>query len=144
MRKINVTATKTFFKLIEKMGTETHLKLTIPEYLPLVIEQIGEGIITPYGKAKLFSLAHYYTLHGDAMRDPEMCFIVVDNRQDKEDWEMVGIYPQMFQQDNVGLYEESVCIEDNKVTTYKPKWQAGHTSFANIWLQNIRQQGFLK
>ena len=103
MKKINQTATKIFFKLIEKMGTETHLKLNVPEYISLVIEQIGEGIITPYGKAKLYSLAHYYTLQGDAMRDPEMCFIVVDNRVHKDDWEMVGIYPQMFQQDDVGL-----------------------------------------
>ncbi len=144
MKKINQAATKIFCKLIERMKGEQHLKLTAPEFMPLVIEQIGENIATPFGTGKLYSLAHYYDQNGDAMRDPEMCFIVVDNRAEKDQFEMVGIYPQMFQQDNLSIYEESICIDDNKVTTYKPTWQSGHTTFANQWLLNIRQQGFLK
>ncbi|MBN8837200.1 MAG: hypothetical protein J0I09_08075 [Sphingobacteriia bacterium] len=56
-----------------------------------------------------------------------------------KDFTMIAIYPQMFQQDYIGIYEESIYIEDNKVTTYKPTWQSGHTAFANQWLQNIRQ-----
>lgn len=144
MKKINQTATQIFCRLLEKMGTGTYLKLTASEFMPLVLEQIGEEISTPFDKGKLYSLAHYYEQNGDAMRDPEMVFIVVDNRTDAKDFQMIGIYPQMFQQDNLGLHEESICIEDNKVTTYKPTWQAGHVTFANQWLQNIRQQGFLR
>ncbi len=144
MKKINQAATKIFCKLIERLGGEQHLKLTAPEFMPLVIEQIGENISTPFGTGKLYSIAHYYEQNGNAMRDPEMCFIVVDNRAQKDQFEMVGIYPQIFQQDNLSIYEESICIEDNKLTTYKPTWQSGHATFANQWLQNIKQQGFLK
>lgn len=144
MKKINQTATQIFCKLLQKLGTESYLKLKAEDFMPLVLEQVGEGISTPFGTGKLYSLAHYYEQNGDAMRDPEMVFIVVDNRSDAKDFQMISIYPQMFQQDNLGLYEESICIENNKVTTYKPTWQAGHTTFANQWLQNIRQQGFLK
>jgi hypothetical protein len=78
------------------------------------------------------------------MRDPEMVFIVVDNRKETKDYHLIGIYPQMYQQDNLGLYEESACIENNAIITYKPFLQKEHGSFASQWLQNIKQQGFLK
>ncbi len=144
MKKINQQAARIFCKLLDKMGIQEHTKFTSEGFMPLVMEQVGELINTPWGKGQLYSLAHYYEQNGDLMRDPEMVFIVVDNRKDAKDYDFIGIYPQLFQQDSLDLYEESVNIVNNTVTTYKPHWQAAHVSFANQWLKNIQQQGFLK
>lgn len=144
MKKINQQAVKTFCKLLDRMGIQTYFKFTSEGFMPLVMEQVGELLTTPYGTGQLYSLAHYYEQNGDLMRDPEMVFIVVDNRKDPKDYEFIGIYPQLFQQDSLDIYEESVNIVHNNVTTYKPAWQAAHVTFANQWLKNIQQQGFIK
>lgn len=144
MKKINQQATKIFCKLLDKLAIQTYMKFTSDGFMPLVMEQVGDVITTPWDKAQLYSLAHHYEQSGDLMRDPEMVFIVVDNRKEAKDYEFIGVYPQMFQQDSIGLYEESVNIVNNNVTTYKPQWQAGQVSFANQWLKNLQQQGFIK
>jgi hypothetical protein len=144
MKKLNQQATRIFCQLLDKMGIETYIRLTSDDFMPLVMEQIGELIQTPYGIGQCYSLSHSYEQNGDLMRDPEMVFIVVDNRKETKDYHLIGIYPQMYQQDNLGLYEESACIENNAIITYKPFLQKEHGSFASQWLQNIKQQGFLK
>jgi len=112
--------------------------------MPLVIERIAENIMTDFGAAKLYSLAHYYEQNGDLMSDPQMCFLVIDQRTQTKDIEHIFIYPQMYQLDGLGIYEESILIKDNRVIGCKKAWQDGHCGFANLWLNNIRQQGFLK
>lgn len=144
MKKLNQQATKIFCKLLKRLNRQQHLKLQADEFMPLTLEQIDEHITTPWGEGKLYSLSHHYVLNGDLMRDPEICFIVVDNRNEEKEFEMIGIYPQMYQQDNLGLYEESVRIENGKLTTFIKTWQHSHCSFANLWLANIAKQGFLK
>lgn len=144
MKKLHQNPTRIFCQLLDKLGDHTYCKLSRENFMPLVIEQVGENIQTPFGIGKLISLAHYYTQNGDTMRDPEMVFIVVDNRKETNQYEAIGIYPQLYRQDSFSLNEESICIDACQITTFKPVWQAGHTSFANQWLLNIRSQGFLK
>ncbi|HVM86688.1 MAG TPA: hypothetical protein VMT76_00775 [Puia sp.] len=144
MKKINEQATKIFCRLIDKMNNEEYLKLSAEGYMPLVIERIAENIMTDFGAAKLYSLAHYYEQNGDLMSDPQMCFLVIDQRTQTKDIEHIFIYPQMYQLDGLGIYEESILIKDNRVIGCKKAWQDGHCGFANLWLNNIRQQGFLK
>jgi hypothetical protein len=144
MKKINEQATKIFCRLLKKLNGRQHLQLVSDEYMPLILERLEEDILTPWGVATAYSVAHYYDQNGDRMRDPEMVFIVVDNRTEEKDMQAIGIYPQTFQQDNLGLYEESARIENGELTKYIKVWQDAHTSFANTWLKNIRQQGFLK
>ena len=113
-------------------------------FMPLNMEKLEENILTPWGVAVTYSLSHTYLQNGDLMRDPEMVFIVVDNRQNEKDHKEIAIYPQMYQQDNLGLYEESVTIENGQIKSFIKTWQNGHCNFANLWLKNIRAQGFLK
>jgi hypothetical protein len=130
---------------MEKMNGKQHLKINNESFMPLSIEIIGNGIITPFGMGSLYSLCHYYEQTGDLMKDLEMCFIVVDNRQGQaKAYEMVKIIPYLFQQDNAGLFEESVIFCNNKTTKYSPKMNADHVAFANLWLGNIKNQGFIK
>ncbi|HMH32126.1 MAG TPA: hypothetical protein VK543_03800 [Puia sp.] len=144
MKKISTEATRIFCRLLDKLKRHEHIKLAAEGFMPLTVERLEGDILTPYGTGTLYSIAHYYFQNGDIMSDPQMVFIVVDNRKDENDFAAVGIFPQMYQQDNLGLYEESAQIESGKLTTYNKLWQPGHCRFANLWLRNIKQQGFLK
>jgi len=144
MKTLNQHSNSIFCALLKKMDGKQYLKIENESYMPLIIERIGEQIITPYGNADHYSLCHYYKQMGDMMKDPEMCFIVVDQRSgDDNDYGKVKIIPSMYQQDNVGLFEESVMIIENTTKKYAPGLNADHAAFANLWLANIKRQGFL-
>lgn len=144
MQKLNQSATKIFCRLLQKLNGKQHLKITIPEFMPLCIERIDDEIKTTFGIGDLYSICHYYELNGDLMRDPEMCFIVVDKRNHPKDYLSVDIFPQMYQLDSLGIYEESIRIESKSVINCIKVWQSGHCQFANQWMKNISQQVFLK
>ncbi|TXJ24917.1 MAG: hypothetical protein E6Q24_15330 [Chitinophagaceae bacterium] len=144
MRQINEPATRIFCRLLEKMGNHESLQFTSEGFMPLTMEKVIEPVATDTGSGALYSLCHYYDEYGDLMRDPEMCFIVVDNRQHPKDYERLHIYPQYYRQDNAGLQEESIRIENNRVVSFIKVWQYAHCQFANLWLRNINRQGFLK
>jgi len=47
--------------------------------MSLTIEK-PDSNLNPSGKVTTYGLSHYYEQNGDLLRDPEMVFIVVDNR----------------------------------------------------------------
>jgi hypothetical protein len=115
-------------------GTEalkaSYISIENAPYMRLVIEWVGRG---PY-ETDLVSVAHYYTQNGDAMRDPEMVFIV--SKQ--------GFWtPMTFQQDNLGLYQEAVSIRDGSFFI-KAALIRDLQEFAKMWDRNIKSQGFLE
>jgi hypothetical protein len=144
MEKLNVQATEIFCSIIEKLNGASSTKLKSKGLMDLCVQRLGIRVETPWGEGSIYSLAHYYEQEGDAMRDPDMEFIVVDNRRDKTDYLMIGIYPQMYRQDGLGRYEESVVIEDDKVVSFYEGLQRAHTVFANSWVQSFKSDGFLK
>lgn len=145
MKHLNQHSTRIFCALMEAMQGAQHLKINNSPFMPLTIEQIGTGIHTPWGEASLYSLCHYYEQNGDLMQDPEMCFIVADNRaDDPAALENVTITPYSFQQANMGIYEESALIQNNTLAKFLRKKQADHAAFAELWLANISEQGFLE
>jgi len=139
MKQLNSKSTRIFLQLVKKMGEADHLKIESKSFMPLTLEFLHK-VLTSSGEGRLYSLSHTYVQNGDLMRDPEMCFIVVPDPGSTE----TLIYPQMYQQDSLGLYEESVHINGGKVAGFIPVWQASHCTFANRWLKNILAQGFLK
>ncbi|OJW01952.1 MAG: hypothetical protein BGO52_00265 [Sphingobacteriales bacterium 44-61] len=126
------------------MKEQESIQLTSEGYMPLTIERLTANIETGTGKGTLYSLCHYYEQNGDLMRDPEMCFIVVDNRSHPQEYEAIEIYPQLFRQDSSDQFDECIRIENNRVTSYIKVWQQGQCSVAAIWFKNLQQQGFLK
>lgn len=76
----------------------------------------------------MYSVAHYYKQNGDMMRDPDMVFIK----------HPTGFIPVSFHQDNMGIYQESLWYDDG--FRMNPIGQRDHTSFANMWLKNIKEQ----
>ena len=144
MKQLNEQATRIFCRLIKKLNEQQHIKLHSEGFMPLSMERLEENILTPEGVGTTYSLCHYYKLNGDLMRDPEMVFIVVDNRRDRKDMKAVHIYPQLYRQDSLGLYEESIRMESGQIKSFIKTWQAGHCAFANQWLCNIQMQGFMR
>jgi hypothetical protein len=144
MKKLNLRATCIFASLLKSLNGKEHKKLTSEGFMPLTIEKLEDALLTPWGVGTTYSLCHYYEQNGDLMRDPEMVFIVIDERKGGRDYENLHIYPKLYQQDNLGIYEESITIENGQVTTYIRAWQAAHTNFAQQWLNNIKEQGFLQ
>lgn len=143
MKTLNVNSTKIFCLLLAKMNGKQHLKIENEPFMPLTIEHIGDAY---NGEAKLYSLCHYYVQLGDLMQDPEVCFIVVDGRgDDTETYEKVQITPYSFRQANMGIDDESIIFNENGVVKNSDDdMQHEHAEFAEQWLANIWQQGFLK
>ncbi|MDR2272035.1 MAG: hypothetical protein LBF27_14110 [Sphingobacterium sp.] len=143
MEFLNKKATIVFGELLNRLD-EGYLKIENDPYLPLVMENIGWDIGTPWGTADQYSLCQYYIQNCDLMQAPEMCFIVIDQRGDfKADYDKLKIIASMFQRANLEIYQESAIVENSKLTKFRRKQQKQHTEFANNWLINIREQGFL-
>lgn len=143
METLNKKATIVFAQLMDKMK-EGYLKIVNDPFMPLTMERIGYNIQTPWGAAELYSLCHYYKQNGDLMQAPEMCFVAVDQRGEfKTDYEKIKVVPYMYQQADLGIYEESAIFENSTLAKFRRKVQKDHAMFANLWLGNIQQQGFL-
>ena len=142
METLNKFSTKIYCELIDKMQGKQHLKIINEPFMPLTIERIGHIY---WENGELVSLCHYYQQNGDLMQDPEMCFVMVDQREkDKTAYDKVMIVPYLYQQANLGIYQESMLFKNNVVVHCDTDLQAEQTNFANQWLQNIVQQGFLR
>lgn len=143
MKTLNQNNTQTFCRLIELMQGKEYLKIDNEPFMPLSIEKLAENVkVAKYDNAAIFSLAHYYTLNGDLMSDPEMTFIVVIGENGLSDTEAANIIPCSFSQADMSIYQESVRFSDLNAVEYDDKLQEQHTEFANVWLSNINQQGF--
>lgn len=144
MNILSPLATKTFCLLIEKMQGKEYLKIVNEPFMTLHIERIENDLpITGYGKSSIYSLGHYYTLNGDMMRDPEMTFIVIEKKGLNICQESI-ILPRSFEQSDMGIYEESIILHLPIGLECNRSLQAHHTEFAEVWLNNIKDQRFLE
>jgi hypothetical protein len=144
MEKLNAQATEIFCTLLKKLGKQRIITLKATAMLDLTIRSYPRQIITPWGKGIFHTIAHEYLKNGDYMREPEMGFIVVDNRENEQDHLLIGIYPHQYYHDSVGVWQESVVIEDRKIKGIYEKLQSKHCAFANEWMEGIKAHGFLK
>nr|WP_067059988.1 hypothetical protein [Mucilaginibacter sp. L294] len=145
MEFLNRKATIIFSKLIDSLKGGDHRSIENDPFMPLTVERLSAGINTPWGNADIYSLCHYYEQQGDLMQDPEVCFLMTDERRRFEvDYNKVKVAPISFQQANSGIFQRSVLIENYTITKFKTEQQKDHTVFANDWLINIVSQGFLE
>lgn len=136
---------KTVAKIIETFGgldwlkAGNYIRLENEPYMRLVIEYVGTG---PRGMP-VISVAHYYEQNGDAMRDPEVVFEVNPDDSGPRSWRDGDWEPISFQQDNMGIYQEAVFVNDAGAVVVSPKLIRDLKSFARTWDKNIEEQGFL-
>jgi len=137
MQKVNQKAARVFDTLtkgMEKVGD--HKKIINEPFMPLCIEVIDKQ--GPNGLR--ISFCHYGEQNGDLMRDPEICFIKVQGING------AGMYaPYYFRNDYQGVEQFAVNFGDNgAMISYYAKQQRDIATFAGIWAENLKNQGFIK
>ena len=127
---------KNLKQIIEILGGFERLKqepiqITVEGFMPLNIEYVGKG---PRG-GLLVSIMHYYTQHGDLMRDPDL---VVEVIAASDEW-----LPVSYQQDSMGLYQEAVSVEETGLVVW---WKLVEDlkRFMQLWDRNLGEQGFVE
>lgn len=134
MKALNQRAEKVFRKLIEmaQKAENSYVKIDTagPSFMPVVVECVGNSKNTHFS-GKIWSIAHYFEQMGDLCADPEMTFLETQR----------GIYPLSFQMQGsiLAKFEQSVNLDPEK-STYIPRLQKDHASFANQWMINIKRQ----
>jgi hypothetical protein len=147
--KLNEEATGIFCQLFARLrrsqDAKTYGDLTIhlDPFLPLVIKELYGIIETPWGEASRCSISQISYKYGNRMREPEMTFLVVDYRQDPEEYNLIGIYPEAYNMDKLALYQKCLDAEYRRLTKYIPTLCHKLAAQANDWLINLKYQGFL-
>ena len=134
MKQLNKAATRTFKKIIERLndsfsGFQQGDSCTIDKkdgaFTPLSVERL-----LTYDNGTVYTFCHYFIQNGDMCQDPEMLFLAHQSGR---------VYPMMFQQAIPPVYEESLFRENGKWKV-NHRLQHQHTTFANMWLKNIKSQ----
>jgi len=110
------------------------LSIVNEPYMKLVIEDIQ--IPGPNGHTTL-SVAHYGEQNGDAMRDPEMLFELVEISG------QIRLVPYYFRNDYVSVEQYSRPNQDG-VALVRPRLLREHQHFARLWDWNLRAQRFVE
>ena len=113
-----------------------YLRLENPPLMRLVIEVIGG----PHANgAYEVSVAHYAEQNGDAMRDPEITFLVQPTEAGPL-WT-----PLTFENSYLGAYQVvAECNAGGLLTVRDPAAMRQLRDFANQWDINLKQQGFVE
>ncbi len=109
------------------------VRITVPEYMPLSVEEIGSS-----GDGyRLVSLCHYGEQNGDLMRDPDIVFLF-HNLPDGAVAE-----PVSFRNDYLGIVQDVYRYDETgKRTHVLLALKQDLTKFAESWLANLKDQGF--
>jgi hypothetical protein len=112
-----------------------YLRLENPPFMRLVIEVIGGPY--PNGAYEI-SIAHYSEQNGDAMRDPEITFLVVPAEQGTT-WT-----PLTFENSYLGCYQVVSSVSSaGLIEPREPAIMRDLRDFATQWDRNLKQQGFM-
>jgi len=106
-------------------AVDTELKLTLPGYLPLVIRNAGLHQVSVY---------HFFLAQGDVVPDPQIIFWVTPQ----------GWYPIAVTQ-TIGGHRAYARLneEGTAVLWVAQKAQADLAHFAELWANNLKDQGWL-
>ena len=112
-----------------------YLRLENPPFMRLVIEVIGGPY--PNGAYEV-SVAHYAEQNGDAMRDPEITFLVAPAEQGTT-WT-----PLTFENSYLGCYKVVAQVTPTGLVEARdPALMRDLSDFATQWDRNLKQQGFM-
>ena len=113
----------------------SYLRLENPPFMRLLIEVIHGPY--PNGAYEV-SVAHYAEQNGDAMRDPEITFLVVPAEQGTT-WT-----PLTFENSYLGCYQVVASVSSaGLIEARDPALMRDLRDFATQWDRNLLQQGFM-
>ncbi len=92
-------------------------------FLPLTIEWISNNRI---------AMAHYFELNGDMMADPDMEFVVDNEKRE--------LHARTYQLDSMARYDNA----ENSDGTIDTELEQELNDFAKGWFNNIRAQGYVR
>ena len=128
-------------RMIERHGgfeavKTDYLRLENQPFMRLVIEVIGG----PYpNRAYEVSVAHYGEQNGDAMRDPEITFLVVPSAEGTK-WT-----PLTYENSYLGAYQVVAEVSrEGLIKVKQSQWMKELRSFAKQWDRNLKAQGFME
>lgn len=150
--QLSISAKQVFAAILKQLGNADNLKIDVNNYdsrtggfMPLTVEVLERNIATPWGEGYEVSLCHYYESHGDLVQDPEMTFLVVDNRGEVEgNFDLLGVWPTSFYNPAIRGRNEISMSNESGQWRYSARAQKDHAAFATIWLRNLRHQQNLK
>lgn len=159
MNTISKTAARTLEQLVNmaKASGRNYVKVDAngPDsgIMPVTVELVNTYPDAQNGVGlELWSVAHYYTQNGDAMRDPEIVY-AVPVYKGRPVYEMA--FPQEMTQDGLGgflgasddasiaanAYQRLVELDrTGKPVRWMPKAQKSAASFTTMWMRNIKAQ----
>ena len=119
--------------LDELLAGARAVRITVPEYLPLSVEEIGSS-----GDGhRLVSLCHYGEQNGDLMRDPDIVFLF-HNLPDG-----AAAEPVSFRNDYLGIVQEVYRYDEaGRRIHVVPSLKQDLQEFAESWFANLKDQGF--
>jgi hypothetical protein len=138
MQSLDEEATAIFLELIGKLKGGQYTQLEAGRHMPLYFECVGH-MVSGKGQSNIYSMMHSFLEEGDLMRHPEMCFLHFYENGDQ----ISGIVPYSYSLDSLGLYEESVVFRSWHQVEVNGQLHTKHVRFANQWLRNIKEQGYL-
>lgn len=105
-----------------------HFRLDMPGYDRLCVENIGLNRV---------AVTHYFEQNGDLVQDPEVVFFVGDENLG---WVPIGVTQV------IGGWRTyaRVAPDGSKIVAYRKAAQASLADFAEMWAQNIEDQGWLE
>lgn len=120
-------------ELNQLLDGATAVRITVPGYLPLSVEEIGSS----EDGNQLVSLCHYGEQNGDLMRDPDMVFLCHPLPDG------IAAEPISFRNDYLGITQEVYRYDEVGTRTHVlPKLKQELKRFAQSWFANLRDQGF--
>ena len=129
-------------QIIEEHGglaavQRNYLRIENPPFMRLVIEVVGQ--IFPNGSCEV-SVGHYGEQNGDAMRDPEITFLVIPSEDGEWQWK-----PLTFLNDYVGVLQQAASYdEEGNLEELDPPQSREIHLFSKMWDVNLKQQGFME
>ncbi|NGZ11713.1 MAG: hypothetical protein CV088_20480 [Nitrospira sp. LK70] len=115
------------------LGGATAVRITVPGYMPLSVEEIG---VTKDGH-RLVSLCQYGEQNGDLMRDPDLVFMFTDLPAG------MAAEPVSFRNDYLGISQEVYRYDEaGRRTHLIPALKQELKDFAQSWFSVLRDQGF--
>ncbi|MEK6785852.1 MAG: hypothetical protein AABY61_10265 [Nitrospirota bacterium] len=119
--------------LNELLAGARAVRITVPEYMPLSVEEIG---VSQDGH-RLVSLCQYGEQHGDLMRDCDLVFMVTDLPDG------AAAEPVSFRNDYLGIVQDVYRYDETGRRTHVvPSLKQDLKEFAQAWLATLREQGF--
>lgn len=119
-------------KLCEQHGIDLNqvratIRLDMEGFDRLCIERVASNAV---------SVAHYFEMHGDLVAEPRIIFFI----DEWGEWIPVEITQSMTGWERVAEFSD----DGDKILRYQKERQADIGSFAEVWAQNIVDQGWFE